>query len=79
MVTPGVPTSVNLIESALEQATQRLSTATPGARVTALRIEVRRLRSVVANWRAVPPTPAARREILAQVSRLTRDDVYTYL
>lgn len=59
------------IERSLDQVVDRLSLAEQTPNVRALLIEARRLRSIIANWRAIPPLPQVREEMLARVLHIS--------
>ncbi len=55
------------VEASLEGLIERLTVAEQTPRVRALRIEALRLRSIMANWRSIPPTPQVREAMLSRV------------
>lgn len=55
------------VEKQLDQLIEKLSQTESAPATRALLIEARRLRSIVANWRTVPPHPAARDEMMARI------------
>jgi hypothetical protein len=57
-----------VVVAALDQLIANLGTASPGP-VAAL-IEAKRLRHVVANWQAVPPTREVRTAMIQRISEL---------
>jgi Mrp family chromosome partitioning ATPase len=59
------------IERSLDQVVDRLTLAEQSPNVRALLIEARRLRSIIANWRAIPPLPQVREEMLARVLHIS--------
>lgn len=59
------------IERSLDQLVDRLSTAEQSPNVRALLIEARRLKSIISNWRAIPPLPQVREEMLARVLHIS--------
>lgn len=59
------------IERSLDQVVDRLTLAEQTPNVRALLIEARRLRSIIANWRAIPPLPQVREEMLARVLHIS--------
>src|SRR5262245_54318600 len=64
------PSTRTVIERALDETIARLSRQSPTPEVRGFLIEARRLRSLMATWRAIPPPPEARREMLAKVMHL---------
>lgn len=62
-----VSTSPAPVEKQLDELIDRLSQTESAPATRALLIEARRLRSIVANWRTVPPHPATRDEMMARV------------
>ena len=59
------------LERTLEHTISVLSARPPSAENRALLIEARRLRSVIANWRSIPPAPDVRDEMLERVLLLS--------
>jgi Mrp family chromosome partitioning ATPase len=59
------------VERQLDQLVERLSIQEQTPATRALLIEARRLRSIIANWRTVPPTPNVREEMLARVLHIS--------
>jgi Mrp family chromosome partitioning ATPase len=55
------------LERSLDLLIERLTIARQTPRVRALRIEALRLRSIMANWRSIPPLPEVREAMLARV------------
>lgn len=70
------PIAAAQLERSLDGVIERLSSLEQTPQVRALRIEARRLRSAMANWRSIPPSPDVREAMLAKVlhvSAATRD------
>jgi Mrp family chromosome partitioning ATPase len=70
------PLAAAQLERSLDGVIERLSSLEQTPQVRALRIEARRLRSAMANWRSIPPSPDVREAMLAKVlhvSAATRD------
>ena len=63
--------STTTVEKQLDQLVERISAAEPSPSTRALLIEARRLRSVIANWRTVPPLQNVRDEMLARVLHIS--------
>lgn len=59
------------VERQLDQLVERLSIQEQTPATRALLIEARRLRSMIANWRSVPPTAQARDEMVARVLHIS--------
>jgi Mrp family chromosome partitioning ATPase len=59
------------LERSLDRTIARLTAPGAGPEARALLIEARRLRSVVANWRSIPPPPDAHEEMLDRVLHLS--------
>jgi Mrp family chromosome partitioning ATPase len=59
------------LERSLDQVVDRLSALDQSPHVRALLIEARRLRSIIANWRSIPPLPQVREEMLARVLHIS--------
>jgi Mrp family chromosome partitioning ATPase len=59
------------VERQLDQVVERLSSNDASPATRALLIEARRLRSIIANWRTVPPLPNVREEMLARVLHIS--------
>lgn len=59
------------LERSLEQVVERLSALEQSPHVRALLIEARRLRSIISNWRSIPPLPQVREEMLARVLHIS--------
>ena len=59
------------VERQLDEIVEKLSTGDTSPAVRALLIEARRLRSIIANWRTVPPLPKVREEMLARVLHIS--------
>jgi Mrp family chromosome partitioning ATPase len=59
------------LERTLDRAIDSLATGESTREGRALLIEARRLRSVVANWRSIPPPPAVHDEMLDRVLQLS--------
>lgn len=59
------------VERQLDQLVERLSIQEQSPATRALLIEARRLRSMIANWRSVPPTAQARDEMVARVLHIS--------
>lgn len=58
------------VERSLEALVERLTAAEQTPRVRALRIEALRLRSIMANWRSIPPLAEVREAMLARVNHV---------
>jgi len=59
------------LERSLDQVIDKLSALDQSPHVRALLIEARRLRSIIANWRSIPPLPQVREEMLARVLHIS--------
>jgi Mrp family chromosome partitioning ATPase len=59
------------VERQLDQVVERLSAGDGSPATRALLIEARRLRSIIANWRSVPPLPNVREEMVARVLHIS--------
>jgi Mrp family chromosome partitioning ATPase len=59
------------LERSLEGIIEKLSNLEQSPHVRALLIEARRLRSIIANWRSIPPLPQVREEMLARVLHIS--------
>jgi Mrp family chromosome partitioning ATPase len=68
---PNPQQSSATVEKQLDQLVERLSAGEASPATRALLIEARRLRSVIANWRSVPPLPQVRDEMLARVLHIS--------
>jgi hypothetical protein len=64
------PSTASQLESSLELAIERLTRVVPTSETKRLLIEGRRLRSLMANWRSIPPSQEVRREMLSRVMHL---------
>ncbi len=62
---------VPTVERQVDQMIERLSNFANEPAARALLIEARRLRSIIENWRTVPPTAQVREEMLARVMHLS--------
>ncbi len=60
----------SIIERALDETIGLLSREEGSPRVRAILIEARRLRSMVASWKAIPPPHPARKELYANAMQL---------
>lgn len=65
------PTSSQSVEKTLDELVERLSSQDQQPQTKALLIEARRMRSIIANWRSIPPLPTVREEMLARVLHLS--------
>lgn len=65
------PSSFASLERTLDRTIDYLVKSDPTAEVRALLIEARRLRSVVANWRSIPPPADVHEEMLDRVVHLS--------
>lgn len=63
--------SFGSLERSLDRTIEFLTSSAPTAEVRALLIEAKRLRSVVANWRSIPPAPDVHDEMLDRVLHLS--------
>lgn len=61
------PTNAGALEMSLDGVIEKLSTAEATPHTRALLIEARRLRSIISNWRSIPPLPQVRDEMVARV------------
>ena len=61
------PLAFAQLERSLDSVIERLSLLEQTPQVRALRIEARRLRSAMANWRSIPPSNDVREAMLAKV------------
>lgn len=68
---PQQQSSTTTVEKQLDQLVERISAAEQSPSTRALLIEARRLRSVIANWRTVPPLQNVRDEMLARVLHIS--------
>ncbi|HTJ83371.1 MAG TPA: hypothetical protein VL400_16745, partial [Polyangiaceae bacterium] len=59
------------VERHLDVLVERLALAADNPAARALLIEARRLKSIIDNWRSVPPQPNVREEMLARVSHIS--------
>jgi Mrp family chromosome partitioning ATPase len=59
------------LERSLDGIVEKLSGLEQTPHVRALLIEARRLRSIIANWRSIPPLPQVREEMLARVLHIS--------
>ncbi|MFO0617536.1 MAG: CpsD/CapB family tyrosine-protein kinase [Polyangiaceae bacterium] len=59
------------VERQLDQLVERLSIQEQTPATRALLIEARRLRSMIANWRSVPPSASVREEMIARVLHIS--------
>jgi len=59
------------VERHLDVLVERLALAADNPAARALLIEARRLKSIIDNWRSVPPAPNVREEMLARVSHIS--------
>jgi Mrp family chromosome partitioning ATPase len=59
------------LERSLDGIVEKLSALEQTPHVRALLIEARRLRSIIANWRSIPPLPQVREEMLARVLHIS--------
>jgi anti-sigma factor ChrR (cupin superfamily) len=66
------PSTTSVVEGALDETIAHLSHGDLTPQERAILIEARRLRSMIASWRAVPPRPAARKEVFANALQLFR-------
>jgi Mrp family chromosome partitioning ATPase len=66
-----VPSSLASVERTLDRTIEVLTSGSHTREARALLIEARRLRSVVANWRSIPPPPAVHDEMLERVLQLS--------
>jgi quercetin dioxygenase-like cupin family protein len=64
------PSTTTLIETALDETIAHLTRSDLSPQERAIIIEARRLRSMIASWRAIPPRPAARKEVFANALQL---------
>src|SRR6185436_8152706 len=69
-MTTAPPSTRTVIERSIDETIARLSRTDPSPQSRAFLIEARRLKSVMATWRAIPPPADARREMLARVMHL---------
>jgi Mrp family chromosome partitioning ATPase len=69
--TPATPSSFASLERSLDRTIEFLTKGETTAESKALLIEARRLRSVVLNWRSIPPAPDAHDEMLDRVLHLS--------
>lgn len=65
------PSSFSSLERTLDRTIDFLVKSEPTPEVRALLIEARRLRSVVANWRSIPPPADVHEEMLDRVNALS--------
>jgi quercetin dioxygenase-like cupin family protein len=65
-----VSSTSSIIERALEETIAQLTREQASPKVRAILIEARRLRSMVASWKAIPPPPPARKELYATAMQL---------
>jgi Mrp family chromosome partitioning ATPase len=65
------PSSFASLERTLERTIERLGSAPSTPQVRALLIEARRLRSVIANWRSIPPPGDVHDEMVDRVLQLS--------
>jgi Mrp family chromosome partitioning ATPase len=65
------PTAAQSVERTLDDLVERLSGVEQAPQTKALLIEARRMRSIIANWRSIPPLPSVREEMLARVLHLS--------
>lgn len=65
------PTSSQSVERTLDDLVERLSSLEQQPQTKALLIEARRMRSIIANWRSIPPLPSVREEMLARVLHIS--------
>jgi Mrp family chromosome partitioning ATPase len=70
-VTPAPTSSFASLERTLERTVDTLVKGEPSAEAKALLIEARRLRSIVANWRSIPPPTDVYDEMLERVLALS--------
>jgi Mrp family chromosome partitioning ATPase len=63
--------SAQSVEKTLDDLVERLSGVEQAPQTKALLIEARRMRSIIANWRSIPPLPSVREEMLARVLHLS--------
>ena len=70
-VTPAPTSSFASLERTLERTVDTLVKGEPSAEAKALLIEARRLRSIVANWRSIPPPTDVYDEMLERVLHLS--------
>ena len=68
---PAPTSSFASLERTLERTVETLMKAEPSSETKALLIEARRLRSVVANWRSIPPPSDVYDEMLDRVLHLS--------
>lgn len=68
---PATPSSFASLERSLERSIECLSSGEITPESKALLIEAKRLRSVVANWRSIPPAPDVHDEMLDRVLALS--------
>ncbi len=64
------PSDDRAVESVVEALLQTLLRAKPSPDAKKALIEARRLKTIAQKWGAIPPQPAARRELLARVEEL---------
>lgn len=55
------------LDRALDEVIEKLGARDQVPHVRALLIEARRLKSIIANWRSIPPLPEVREEMIARV------------
>ena len=70
-VSPAPPSSFASLERTLERTVDTLMKGESSAEAKALLIEARRLRSIVANWRSLPPSADVYDEMLERVLNLS--------
>jgi Mrp family chromosome partitioning ATPase len=69
--TSAAHSSFATLERTLDRTIEHLSAGSQTRDVRALTIEARRLRSVIANWRSIPPPPDVHDEMLDRVLQLS--------